>query len=520
MKETVLLTGGAGFIGSHIAVELLQRDYDVVIADDLSNSRPDVPERIEKITGRAPVFYRMDVSDRQALDRVFRAHDIAAAVHLAGYKAVGESVQKPLAYYRNNLDTTLALLEVMADHGVHRLIFSSSATVYGNAEAPCREDMPTGGCTNPYAWTKLMIEQILRDAAKADPSLAAVCLRYFNPVGAHESGLIGELPNGIPNNLMPYITQTAAGIRRELTVFGNDYPTPDGTGVRDYIHVVDLARGHAAALDYSRSHPGWEAINLGTGRGSSVLEIVETFQRVNGVAVPHRIGPRRLYRPAALSKKENFAMPIRSRAAAAAVHILTALCAAVGVVLQCGFFGGRLNLAALQYFTLMSNILCAVYFAGAAVRTLRRGDTWLPVCKGALVMAMAITGITFHLFLAAGDFNMGPTQLITNHLLHTAAPLLTVLDWLLFDEKGHYRRFEPFLWGIFPAAYFVYTMIRARVSSFRFYNGSPYPYPFMDVDALGWGKVLLIFLAMAAAFLALGYVLVWIDHLLARRQKR
>ena len=211
MKETVLLTGGAGFIGSHIAVELLQRDYDVVIADDLSNSRPDVPERIEKITGRAPVFYRMDVSDRQALDRVFRAHDIAAAVHLAGYKAVGESVQKPLAYYRNNLDTTLALLEVMADHGVHRLIFSSSATVYGNAEAPCREDMPTGGCTNPYAWTKLMIEQILRDAAKADPALAAVCLRYFNPVGAHESGLIGELPNGIPNNLMPYITQTAAG---------------------------------------------------------------------------------------------------------------------------------------------------------------------------------------------------------------------------------------------------------------------------------------------------------------------
>ena len=216
MKETVLLTGGAGFIGSHIAVELLQRDYDVVIADDLSNSRPDVPERIEKITGRAPVFYRMDVSDRQALDRVFRAHD----------KAVGESVQKPLAYYRNNLDTTLALLEVMADHGVHRLIFSSSATVYGNAEAPCREDMSTGGCTNPYAWTKLMIEQILRDAAKADPSLAAVCLRYFNPVGAHESGLIGELPNGIPNNLMPYITQTAAGIRRELTEWFNALPEP------------------------------------------------------------------------------------------------------------------------------------------------------------------------------------------------------------------------------------------------------------------------------------------------------
>ena len=187
-------------------------------------------------------------------------------------------------------------------------------------------------------------------------------------------------------------------------------------------------------------------------------------------------------------------MPIRSRAAAAAVHILTALCAAVGVVLQCGFIGGKLNLAVLQYFTLMSNILCAVYFTGAAVHTLRRGGTWLPVCKGALVMAMAITGITFHLVLAAGDFSMGPTQLITNHLLHTAAPLLTVLDWLLFDEKGRYRWFEPFLWGIFPSAYFVYTMIRARVSSFRFYNGSPYPYAFMDVDALGWGKVLLIFL--------------------------
>ena len=240
MKEAVLLTGGAGFIGSHIAVELLQRDYNVVIADDLSNARPDVPERIRQITGRAPAFYHMDAADRPALDRVFREHPIAAAVHLAGYKAVGESVQKPLAYYRNNLDTTLALLDVMADHGVHRLIFSSSATVYGDAPAPCREDMPTGGCTNPYAWTKLMIEQILRDAAKADPALSAVCLRYFNPVGAHESGLIGELPNGIPNNLMPYITQTAAGIRPELTVFGNDYPTPDGTGVRDYIHVVDL----------------------------------------------------------------------------------------------------------------------------------------------------------------------------------------------------------------------------------------------------------------------------------------
>ena len=293
MKETVLLTGGAGFIGSHIAVELLQRDYNVVIADDLSNARPDVPERSRQITGRAPAFYHMDAADRPALDRVFREHPIAAAVHLAGYKAVGESVQKPLAYYRNNLDTTLALLEVMADHGVHRLIFSSSATVYGNAEAPCREDMPTGGCTNPYAWTKLMIEQILRDAAKADPALSAVCLRYFNPVGAHESGLIGELPNGIPNNLMPYITQVAIGRRERLTVFGDDYDTPDGTGVRDYIHVVDLAEGHLCAIRYAQAHTGCEVFNLGTGRGVSVLEMVHTFSKVNNVPVPYVIGPRR-----------------------------------------------------------------------------------------------------------------------------------------------------------------------------------------------------------------------------------
>lgn len=293
MKETVLLTGGAGFIGSHIAVELLQRDYDVVIADDLSNSSPDVPERIEKITGRAPVFYRMDVSDRQALDRVFRAHDIAAAVHLAGYKAVGESVQKPLAYYRNNLDTTLALLEVMADHGVHRLIFSSSATVYGNAEAPCREDMSTGGCTNPYAWTKLMIEQILRDAAKADPSLAAVCLRYFNPVGAHESGLIGELPNGIPNNLMPYIAKVAVGKLEKVHVFGNDYPTPDGTGVRDYIHVVDLARGHVCAIKKLETNCGLFICNLGTGKGYSVLDVIHAFEKACGKPIPYVIEARR-----------------------------------------------------------------------------------------------------------------------------------------------------------------------------------------------------------------------------------
>ena len=290
----VLLTGGAGFIGSHTAVELLSSGENVIVLDDLSNSKESVVERIERIAGRRVRFYKADAADKAAMTRVFDENEISAVIHFAGLKAVGESVQKPVAYYRNNLDTTLTLLEVMKEHGVHRLIFSSSATVYGTSEdVPFKESAPTGNCTNPYGWTKYMIEQILRDAAKADDELSVVLLRYFNPIGAHESGLIGEAPNGIPNNLMPYITQTAAGIRRELTVFGNDYPTPDGTGVRDYIHVVDLARGHAAALDYSRSHPGWEAINLGTGRGSSVLEIVETFQRVNGVAVPHRIGPRR-----------------------------------------------------------------------------------------------------------------------------------------------------------------------------------------------------------------------------------
>ena len=289
----ILVTGGAGYIGSHTSIVLLEQGHDVVIVDNLCNSKRVAVDRVEELSGKQVTFYQYDVCDEAKMREVFSKESIDAVIHFAGLKAVGESVAIPLRYYDNNLTSTLVLLKVMKEFGVGNFVFSSSATVYGNAEAPCREDMPTGGCTNPYAWTKLMIEQILRDAAKADPSLAAVCLRYFNPVGAHESGLIGEMPNGIPNNLMPYITQTAAGIRRELTVFGNDYPTPDGTGVRDYIHVVDLARGHAAALDYSRTHPGWEAINLGTGRGSSVLEIVETFQRVNGVAVPHRIGPRR-----------------------------------------------------------------------------------------------------------------------------------------------------------------------------------------------------------------------------------
>lgn len=294
MSQTILLTGGAGFIGSHIAVELLQDGYDVVIADDLSNSRADVIDRIEKITGRRPAFYRIDAADSAALTKVFDEQPIDAAVHLAGFKAVGESVQKPIEYYRNNLDTTLTLLETMRSYDVRRLVFSSSATVYGaDNPVPYTEDMPAGRCTNPYGWTKWMIEQILADVARADAALSVVCLRYFNPVGAHESGLIGERPNGVPNNLMPYITQTAAGIRKELSIFGDDYETPDGTGVRDYIHITDLARGHIAAIGYTEEHVGWEAINLGTGHGTSVLKLVQTFERVNGVPVPHRIAPRR-----------------------------------------------------------------------------------------------------------------------------------------------------------------------------------------------------------------------------------
>ena len=294
MSQTILLPGGAGFIGSHVAAELLTLGFDVIIVDDLSNARPDVIDRLETITGRRPVFYQADMADRNALDAVFSAHPIDVVIHFAGFKAVGESVQKPVAYYRNNLGTTLTLLETMATHGVKKLIFSSSATVYGMENpVPYTEDMPRGACTNPYGWTKSMIEQILADACVADPDLSVVCLRYFNPIGAHESGLIGEMPNGIPNNLMPYITQVAVGIRKELSVFGDDYPTPDGTGVRDFIHVVDLAKGHVAAIDYVNHHAGWEAINLGTGKGTSVLELVHAFASANGVDVPYRIAPRR-----------------------------------------------------------------------------------------------------------------------------------------------------------------------------------------------------------------------------------
>ena len=290
----ILLTGGTGYIGSHAAVELLQTGREVVIADDLSNSSADVAERIARITGKKPKFYEADVSDRAATERIFAENDIEAVMHFAGFKAVGESVAEPLKYYRNNLDTTLTLLETMRAHGCKRFVFSSSATVYGEKNPiPYDETMATGQCTNPYGWTKHMIEQILRDTAAADGEMSVVLLRYFNPIGAHESGLIGEKPNGIPNNLMPYITQVAAGMRDHLNVFGNDYPTPDGTGVRDYIHVVDLAKGHLAALDYAMTHKGAEAVNLGTGIGYSVLDVVLAFEKANGIRIPYEIAPRR-----------------------------------------------------------------------------------------------------------------------------------------------------------------------------------------------------------------------------------
>ena len=291
---SILLTGGAGYIGSHTAAALQAAGRSVVIADDLSNSEERVVARLGQISGTVPAFYRVDVADRAALRRVFAEQDISAVIHFAGYKAVGESVQKPLMYYRNNLDTSLSLLETMAEFGCKTLIFSSSATVYGTENpVPYVETMPTGGCTNPYGWTKHMIEQILRDAAAADPELRVVLLRYFNPIGAHESGLLGEKPNGIPNNLMPYITQVAAGIRDHLNVFGNDYPTPDGTGVRDYIHVCDLAEGHLRALEYAEAHRGAEAFNLGTGVGYSVLDVVRAFERANDLSIPLVFAPRR-----------------------------------------------------------------------------------------------------------------------------------------------------------------------------------------------------------------------------------
>lgn len=290
----ILLTGGTGYIGSHTAVELIEAGEDVVLVDNLCNSQKSVVDAIWEITGKACKFYEADVADKAALATIFGENNIEEVIHFAGLKAVGESVEKPMEYYRNNLDTTLSLLETMKEFGVKKLVFSSSATVYGTENVPpFTETMPTGGCTNPYGWTKYMIEQMLKDAAHADKDLSVVLLRYFNPVGAHASGLIGERPVGIPNNLMPYIMQTAAGIRDHLSIFGKDYMTEDGTGVRDYIHVVDLAKGHVKAVAFTREHKGTEIFNLGTGKGTSVLELVTAFRKVNEVDVPYVIAPRR-----------------------------------------------------------------------------------------------------------------------------------------------------------------------------------------------------------------------------------
>lgn len=298
--KTVLVTGGAGYIGSHACVELLLSGYEVVVLDNLCNSSKRSLERVTMITGKETKFHQADMRDKRALERVFSDHPVDAVMHFAGLKAVGESVTMPLRYYENNISGTLTLLEVMSSAGVKSMIFSSSATVYGDpATVPIREDFPLGP-TNPYGRTKLMIEEILRDLWQAEASWNIVLLRYFNPVGAHQSGLIGEDPRGIPNNLMPYITRVAAGRLEELVVFGNDYPTEDGTGVRDYIHVVDLAQGHIAALRIQASRPqeddaysGVLTYNLGTGRGFSVLEMVEAFEKASGRKIPYRIAGRR-----------------------------------------------------------------------------------------------------------------------------------------------------------------------------------------------------------------------------------
>ncbi len=305
----VLLTGGAGFIGSHTCVEICQAGHEAVIVDNYVNSSPEAVARVERIVGHPVAHYEADVRDADALDRIFRENAFDAVIHFAGLKAVGESVSQPLRYYRNNLDSTLTLMEVMQAHGVKRMVFSSSATVYGNQPVvPYREDMPSLGCTNPYGWTKFMIEKILEGQQTADPEWSVVLLRYFNPIGAHPSGLIGEDPSGIPNNLMPYIAKVSVGALDHLNIFGNDYPTRDGTGVRDYIHVVDLARGHVLACDFAAKRTGCEIINLGTGTGYSVLDLVKTFERVNGVRIPYVIAPRR-----AGDIAENYADPSKAK---------------------------------------------------------------------------------------------------------------------------------------------------------------------------------------------------------------
>ncbi|MBM6943104.1 UDP-glucose 4-epimerase GalE [Collinsella intestinalis] len=297
-ETCVLVTGGAGFIGSHTVVELLERGYQVVIVDDLSNSSPVAVDRIKTIVGPEAAqnltFYEANVLDRDALERIFSAHRIDRVIHFAGFKAVGESVQKPLEYYHNNIENTLVLCDVMRQHGCKSIIFSSSATVYGDPDAlPLTEESPKKPATNPYGWTKWMIEQILTDFHTADPEWNVVLLRYFNPIGAHPSGLIGEDPKGIPNNLVPYVAQTAIGKRDAVHVFGGDYDTPDGTGVRDYIHVCDLATGHVAALAWMNGKTGVEIFNLGTGTGTSVLEIIRAFSAACGHEIPYVIEDRR-----------------------------------------------------------------------------------------------------------------------------------------------------------------------------------------------------------------------------------
>lgn len=292
--KTILLAGGAGYIGSHTAVELLNSGYNVVVVDNYANSCPESLKRVEKITGKTLKAYEADVKDKDALKKIFTENKIDAVIHFAGLKAVGESVLKPVEYYRNNIDTTLSLLETMKEFNVNNIIFSSSATVYGeDNKVPYTEEMKRGTCTNPYGWTKVMMEQILEDTAKANKDMSVILLRYFNPIGAHESGLIGEDPQGIPNNLMPYVAQVAVGRRDHLTIFGNDYDTPDGTCRRDYIHVVDLAKGHVKAIDYVFTTKGVEIFNLGTGNPYSVTEIVTTFERVNNLKLKYEYGPKR-----------------------------------------------------------------------------------------------------------------------------------------------------------------------------------------------------------------------------------
>ncbi len=307
----ILVTGGAGYIGSHTVVELQNAGYEVVIVDNLVNSSEKVLERVEKITGKPVKFYKVDIQDADGLNEVFEKENIDSCIHFAGLKAVGESVAKPLEYYTNNIAGTLTLVDVMRKHGVKNIVFSSSATVYGNpAFVPITEECPKGVCTNPYGWTKSMLEQILTDIQNADKEWNVILLRYFNPIGAHKSGTIGENPNGIPNNLMPYITQVAVGKLEKLGVFGDDYDTPDGTGVRDYIHVVDLAQGHVKAIEKIKENPGCRVYNLGTGKGYSVLDIVKNFEAANGVPIPYVIKDRRpgdiatCYSDASLAKEE------------------------------------------------------------------------------------------------------------------------------------------------------------------------------------------------------------------------